>query len=283
METGMKKGINDSKTTSLSTREKLELVHEIYSDVQLLRLAERKTDRVKMVDMADNWKDFNIPALQRRVVEQQLKNLKEGIVDPVFVPLVDALNSLDLERFSLLDAACATGYYSEVIRLHVTKEVKYRGSDYSEAMIKEARRYYRDLQFDVEDLTKLTYPSNSFDVVLLSGVLEHIPDFHDAISEACRVCSSYVLLHRCPLTSSREYEYTKGSQYNIATPRIYFPQDLFINEFRTHGFIIHRKIDMCGKAETLMSCLKSIFKKVFHGSKPESPRRTVATFVFRSG
>jgi SAM-dependent methyltransferase len=193
-----------------------------------------------------------------------LANLEEGIVDPVFVPVIEALNALPLEHFSLLDAACATGYYSEVVQSQVPKPVQYRGCDFSSAMIEQARRYYPDLQFDVEDLTGLTYPDRGFDVVLLSGALEHIPGFEDAVSEACRVCSSYLILHRCPLTSGSEHEYTAGSQYNIETSRIYFSRRPLINGFAQHGLALDREVN------------RSILR-----GPAEAPVRTVVTFVFK--
>jgi trans-aconitate methyltransferase len=72
-----------------------------------------------------------------------LANLAAGIVDRVFEPVIDALTALPLERFSLLDAGCATGYYSEVIRSRVPKDVWYRGCDFSEAMVEQARALSR--------------------------------------------------------------------------------------------------------------------------------------------
>jgi hypothetical protein len=118
----------------------LEKVHSIYKESQLLDDNESAVDRSELQTLSDAWKGDDIPSLQRKTVEQQLLNLKEGLIDPVFVTLIEALNSLHLEKFSLLDAACASGYYSEVIKSQVKeKSIQYYGSDYSEGMIKLAR------------------------------------------------------------------------------------------------------------------------------------------------
>ncbi len=66
-------------------------------------------------------------------------------------------------------------------------------------MTEKARSYYGDLDFDIEDLTQLSYKNNSYDVVLLSGVLGHISNYKKTISEACCVSYSCMILHRCPI------------------------------------------------------------------------------------
>jgi hypothetical protein len=100
-------------------------------------------------------------------------------------------------------------------------------------------------------------------VVLLSGVLEHVPDFEEVIAQVCRVCSAYVILHRCPFTGNGEDEYTAGSQYNIETARIYFVRELVIGEFARRGFSVDRKVR----------------QSILLGQK-EAPVRRVATLVF---
>jgi len=63
-------------------------------------------------------------------------NLRKGYADPVFVALSEAMKGVELTSFSLLDAACATGYYAEVIKTLERKDIEYKGCDYSDAMIK---------------------------------------------------------------------------------------------------------------------------------------------------
>lgn len=66
------------------------------------------------------------------------------------------------------------------------------GVDISEGMIEEARRDlravgYHDVELEVGDATRLKYPDRSFDKILCSEVVEHIPAAAQAILEMCRV------------------------------------------------------------------------------------------------
>ena len=89
-------------------------------------------------------------------------------------------------------------------------------------MIESARAHHPGVPFSVEDLTALTKADRSFDVVLLSGVLEHIPEYQKAIDEAGRVAREYLIVHRSPMLSGPDHIRTIGTQYNIKTPRTFF-------------------------------------------------------------
>lgn len=260
----------------------LEKVYEIYKNVQLLKLEEVPENKQNLLELSNMWKDKDIPLLQRQVVDQQLKNFSNGLFDPVFTPILEALKSLKLKNFSLLDAACATGYYYEVIRSQYSDNAKYTGSDYSEAMIEQARKHYPKVQFDIEDLTKLTYKDKEFDIVLVSGVLEHIPIFEDAISESCRTCNKYVIIHRCPLVNEAINIYTSGSQYNIKTPRIYFSRNLLIKEFNKHQFNFYKEIPLYSNPDTsFINSLKSLVKIYILKKKQNVQTRSIRTLIFK--
>ena len=115
--------------------------------------------------------------MQRTVADIQLQTSRAGSWTPSSPPL-RPLSSTSIGRgFSILDAACASGYYSEVIAALDPRPIDYAGCDYSPAMIEMARAHYPDLPFSVQDLTALTLEDRSVDAVLLAGVLEHIPDY----------------------------------------------------------------------------------------------------------
>ncbi len=59
----------------------------------------------------------------------------------------------------------------------------FSGSDYQGEKLPAAR----DAADRSEDLTRLTYPDNSFDIILTSETLEHVPDLHAAVREIHRV------------------------------------------------------------------------------------------------
>lgn len=200
-------------------------IERTYQSLQKIANRQIIVERQQQENLAYNWQNEGIPQLQRVIVNKQLENLKRGYIDPVFNSLGEALKTIPMREFSFLDVACATGYYYEVLKNLEPRMNYYEGSDYSAAMITEAKKYYPDQIFNVQDATKLTYQDNSFDIVMLAGVIEHIPAFEKALMEAARVARHYVVIHRCPLINGQDNVYTLGAQYNIQTPRTFFSQD----------------------------------------------------------
>lgn len=208
---------------------------DLYKRAQVLKIDERDVDSKALADLAANWKDPTIPDLQSSVSDHQISRFRSGDIDAVFASLLQALRVIGQAPKSLLDAACATGYYSEVIR-SIWPSIEYLGSDYSEAMIDKARAQYPQETFRAEDATKLNFADRQFEGVLLSGALEHIPNYLGAIAEICRVAEEYVVLHRLPVIPGHKIRHTIGSQYSIATPRIYYPRSFIQTGFRQNGF-----------------------------------------------
>src|SRR6187402_986867 len=106
-------------------------VAQAYKEAQTLRVAEVPASDDELGELAGSWQDGEIPGLQRTVADIQLANLKRGVVDPVFTSLAAALKHVELSQFSILDAACASGYYSEVIAALDPRPIEYVGCDYS--------------------------------------------------------------------------------------------------------------------------------------------------------
>jgi len=188
------------------------------------------------------WKSDVIAKKQEVVVDKQLQNYYDGFLDSVFGSLIETLKGLTLEDFTLLDAACASGYYAEILGSEFGGKFKYSGSDYSAAMVEMAKVKFPEYQFYEEDLTNLSFEDSQFETVLVSGVLEHIPSFERAISESCRVASKYVILHRCLVSGMAENIYSTGFLYNIKTPRIYYAQKVLEDEFGKHGYRLVKQI-----------------------------------------
>ena len=237
-------GTQTTPTRASSTKASPTEIDRIYSEAQTATPFEVPATDSDLDDLAAAWQDDEIPELQRRVVDVQLANLERGIADPVFTALATALTHVDLASFSILDTACASGYYSEVIRLLDPRPIAYEGCDYSPAMIESARAHNPGVPFSVEDLTALTKPDRSFDVVLLAGVLEHIPEYQKAIAEAGRVARSYLIVHRSPMLSGPDHIRTIGTQYNIKTPRTFFSLARLESEIAQVGFEPIASIDV---------------------------------------
>lgn len=230
---------------------------DLYNRAQVKKIDEREVDSGALADLAANWKDPTIPDLQSSVSDHQISRFRTGDVDAVFASLLQALHAIGRAPKSVLDAACATGYYSEVVR-NIWPSIDYLGSDYSDAMVAKARAQYPRETFRTEDATKLSFVDRQFDCVLLSGALEHIPNYLGAIAEICRVAGEYVVLHRLPVIPGHEIRHTIGSQYSIATPRIYYPRSFIRANFRRFGF--KTIVDIPTYARPLMQSVRMAFR-----------------------
>ena len=105
----------------------------------------------------------------------------------------------ELEVTSLLDVGCGTG---PIYGLLISEEYAprwdnikhYRGSDYSPAMIGNAKECLPYGDFKVDDARALHEPDDSYDAVLLMHALDHLDDYAAAIKEAVRVSKKYIII-----------------------------------------------------------------------------------------
>lgn len=86
----------------------------------------------------------------------------------------------------VLDAACGTGYGSELFA-YKAKEVV--GVDYDLETIKQCQQDYQrsNLGFIHGDVTRLNFPEDNFDVIVSFETLEHVKDFRKCLFEFKRV------------------------------------------------------------------------------------------------
>lgn len=115
----------------------------------------------------------------------EVKYLYNVVLDNEIVRHISRM-ILPLPRGKVLEVGCGTG---RNIALFDGWE-EYRGTDLSDAVISSLRgRYHgsRTHHFDSMSADSLSYPENSFDLVLAREVLEHLPSPAAAVREAYRV------------------------------------------------------------------------------------------------
>lgn len=105
--------------------------------------------------------------------------------------VVKFLKNLDFN--TILDVGCARGGLLKVLDI---SHGCYTGFDISNVMIEKNKKDYSGANWCVGDVTKLPYKDNSFDVVVCSDVLIHVPFclWQHALNECLRVANKYVLL-----------------------------------------------------------------------------------------
>ncbi len=92
---------------------------------------------------------------------------------------------------SLLDVGGAEGYKAALIGSLLKKKVL--SCDISSEACNRAKEIY-NIDTRQVDINELPFDDNSFDVVLCSETLEHVPDFQQAVNELIRVCRKAVVI-----------------------------------------------------------------------------------------
>ncbi|MEL7444505.1 MAG: methyltransferase domain-containing protein [Pseudomonadota bacterium] len=105
------------------------------------------------------------------------------------------------QSLRVLDAGIGTGAMSAAFSKLFRRKFQLVGIDVSSRMLDQARRRLSrtqaQLQLHKADLGAIPYPDNSFDVVLVAHVLEHMPNPAAAMSELLRVLKPGGLLIAC--------------------------------------------------------------------------------------
>lgn len=96
---------------------------------------------------------------------------------------------LDPRGKDVLEIGCGSGYGASLLNTLGLKS--YIGLDVMEEQIALARKAYPQFEFCVQDATDLhSFAEASLDVVIIFGVLHHIPDWRKTIDEIARVLKS---------------------------------------------------------------------------------------------
>jgi ubiquinone/menaquinone biosynthesis C-methylase UbiE len=93
---------------------------------------------------------------------------------------------LDLQNKDVLEIGCGSGYGAFLLnQLHPKS---YIGLDIMNEQVELARKNYPQFQFSIQDAEDLSrFGNDSKDVVIIFGVLHHIPNWRKTIDEIIRV------------------------------------------------------------------------------------------------
>jgi 2-polyprenyl-3-methyl-5-hydroxy-6-metoxy-1,4-benzoquinol methylase len=133
-------------------------------------------DTLQKLDIHQKWSELYLNSEHERFYEL--------VTDRIVQTLDAAPESL------ILDAGCGTCAHS--VRF-AKRGFRCYAVDFSQEILKEAETYVREQRLQervtikCEDITSLSFESNSFDYILCWGVLMHIPDLKKAVAELCRV------------------------------------------------------------------------------------------------
>lgn len=109
-------------------------------------------------------------------------NLQES---PRIRIMIDMVNKLNLKNKNIMDIGCFDGTFLSLIN---NRNNDLYGLDASEYAIKEAKKKnIRVKKFFFDDITKLPYKDNYFDLVIAGEIIEHIYDTDFFLKEIKRI------------------------------------------------------------------------------------------------
>ena len=119
-------------------------------------------------------------------------------------------------RARILDVGCGIGMYGKCFAEHNrTSGWEYYGLEMSDEVVKLCQQFYPEGSFICGDARKMNFENNTFDLVMLSGVLHCIPDaWAVALNECKRITKNLLMISRIPLV-----EKESSFQYDLMVQR----------------------------------------------------------------
>jgi SAM-dependent methyltransferase len=212
---------------------------------KFLKSAARRLSPQDLPDLSRNYMDPGIPSKQRQLVDQQLDKMYQGDIAPHFKVLAEAFAKLQNGNRALkvLDAGCASAYYSEILKHLVPRPIKYVGSDYNLQMLEMAKEKYPGLPFFRMDLRKLAWRDSSFDVVMSGAVIVHIKEWQQAVSEIARVSKKWLILHRTRVRTKEGTLIKVENHYDVQVYRVSIGENELLDHLKRLNFQLVSKID----------------------------------------
>jgi SAM-dependent methyltransferase len=172
---------------------------------------------------------------QERAYLGLLAQMRAGQPREDIVIAAEAIDMLDLEKASLLEVGCGSGYYREIFAHIPRTDIKYTGIDYSQVMIARASRRYPGVDFHQMDATKLNFTDGAFDVVFNGVSLMHIPDWRKAVTESRRVSRRACIFHSVPVFPNRATAHIAKYAYGAPVIEMVFNRKELLDCFAGNG------------------------------------------------
>lgn len=133
---------------------------------------------------------FQILIMNKRQKEQ-LEKILVNVGDLGFKRRVtEIINGLEIkDNDTILDCGCGEGFYIMAIS-QLFPKVKIVAFDHDAELMKKAKKWAGsniNIKWVVGDIYNISFKDNTFDKIILSEVLEHIPDDLRALNEVKRV------------------------------------------------------------------------------------------------
>jgi 2-polyprenyl-3-methyl-5-hydroxy-6-metoxy-1,4-benzoquinol methylase len=87
------------------------------------------------------------------------------------ISYIKALNNKN--KLKILDVGCSRGFMGKSMQ---DKNYEFYGIEYNKKDAKEAKKYCKEIKIMDLDWKKPEYPKNSFDIIIMADIIEHLKD-----------------------------------------------------------------------------------------------------------
>lgn len=186
-------------------------------------------------NLVDNpWKNFSQDLINKFTTPLKMDNLKRE-----HKIAIEIIGKLKIPKAKILGIGCGVGRYEEIFKMSGL-DIEYHGCDISKEFIEVAKRRFNEHpeKFSVQDATNLSYEDNSFDVVMIEGVLQYIKDYKKCIKEAVRIAKDYIIFHRVTVVHEISTCYYRRKICGRIIPEIHFNESELVNDISCLGLIV---------------------------------------------
>jgi len=167
-----------------------------------------------------DWDKPEVAAAQFKLVKKELSGNINQV--PPYREFLRMMQTIDYAGKSMIDVGCGVGHYSVLVDEFCPKLGSYTGCDLSSHMIDIARRAFPNHSFFVAHWRDVDY--SAFDIVLMSSLIEVVPDWRDALDCVLAKAKGTILLHRMRITTwptneSVEMSYGPYTTFRVAINR----------------------------------------------------------------
>lgn len=94
----------------------------------------------------------------------------------------------------ILDAGCGEGQLLLMVSKLIDSSNEFYGTDILDVALARAKDRMKDAHFSLQSLEDLNFADNSFDIIMCTEVIEHIPNYKQVLEELKRILKSEGLL-----------------------------------------------------------------------------------------
>ncbi|MBI2240491.1 MAG: FkbM family methyltransferase [Magnetospirillum gryphiswaldense] len=201
-------------------------------------------ERPLALDMSrGGWLFPDVAERQEQAFAHLLEQMRSGSPRRDLVVAAESLAATGLDRPSVVEVGCASGYVADALEHQLGRSIGYIGLDSSVAMIDLARRLRPKREFLVSSATALPFADDEVDVVFNGVSLMHTVDYVRAIAEAARVARAYCIFHTVPVLERRPTTYLRKLAYGRALVEVCVNEAELLTLFETFGLRVEQTWD----------------------------------------